>query len=156
MASAWRWSMTSSRATMGSSTSPARTGGVRGSTSICRQLEGRLPFSLRSSTGTHHGSMPTPGVIVTTSLSAKFIGAAAVAVAALGATSAAHARADVYVSFGVQGAPVYVQPAPVYVQPRPVYVQPEPVYVQPRPVYVQPPVYSAPEEAYVRPWPPGY
>ena len=100
--------------------------------------------------------MPTPGVIVTTSLSAKFIGAAAVAVAALGATSAAHARADVYVSFGVQGAPVYVQPAPVYVQPRPVYVQPEPVYVQPRPVYVQPPVYSAPEEAYVRPWPPGY
>jgi hypothetical protein len=59
---------------------------------------------------------------------AKFAAAAALAVAAFGATSAAHARSDVYFSVGVQGAPVYVEPAPVYVQPRPVYVQPQPVY----------------------------
>src|SRR4051794_29140458 len=93
--------------------------------------------------------MPTPGRIVTTSLYAKFIAAAAVAAAALGPTSAAHARTNVSLSIGVPGAPVYVEPAPVYVQPRPVYVQPEPVYVQP-------PVYAAPSEAYVRPYPPGY
>jgi hypothetical protein len=62
------------------------------------------------------------------SSSAKFAAAAALAVAAFGATSAAHARSDVYFSVGVQGVPVYVEPAPVYVQPRPVYVQPQPVY----------------------------
>ena len=66
---------------------------------------------------------------------------ASVALAALGlATTAAHARTDVYLSIGVSGG--YVQPAPVYVQPSPVYVQPRPVYVQPQPYYVQPaPVY---------------
>ena len=82
-------------------------------------------------------------------ISTKYLAAAALAVAAVGATSAAPARSDLYFSIGVQGAPVYVEPAPVYVQPRSVYVQP-PVYVQPRPVYEQPPVYIAPTQEYVR------
>ena len=77
-----------------------------------------------------------------TSLSTKFVAAAMLAVAALGATSAAHARSDVYFSIGVQVPGVYVQPQPVYVQPAPVYVQPRPVYGQPGPVYVQPPPYG--------------
>src|SRR5688572_19374353 len=85
---------------------------------------------------------PTQGATMKPSLSTKVVAAAALAFAAIGATSAAHARSDVYFSVGVQGAPVYVSPAPVYLQPRPVYVQPAPVYV-PRPVYVQPqPVYG--------------
>jgi len=75
------------------------------------------------------------------SISARFLSAGALAVAALGAASAAHARADVSFFVGVQGAPVYMEPAPVYVQPRP-------VYVQPRPVYAQPPVYAAPAGMY--------
>ena len=83
------------------------------------------------------------------SISTRFVAAAALAVAAFGAASAAHARSDLYFSVGVQGAPVYVEPAPVYVQPRP-------VYVQPRPVYAQPPIYTAPAEVYVRPGPPVY
>jgi hypothetical protein len=94
--------------------------------------------------------------------SAHLVAAGALAVAALGATSVAHARSDVYFSIGVHGAPVYVEPAPVYVQPRPVYVQPQPVYVQPQPVYVQsrtvylqPGVYSA-QEVYGRPAAPPY
>jgi len=87
---------------------------------------------------------------VNPSIATKFVAAAALAVAALGATSIAHARSDVYFSVGVQGAPVYVEPAPVYVQP-------QPVYVQPRPVYVQPPVYTDPVEMYgARPCPPAY
>src|SRR5262245_37568979 len=84
-----------------------------------------------------------------TSPFAKFIGTVALAVAAAGATSAAHARTDVYVSVGVGGTPAYVEPGPVYYPPRP-------VYVEPRPVIVQPPVYAAPVETYVRPCPPGY
>ena len=98
------------------------------------------------------------------SITTKLIAAAALAVAALGAASAAHARSDVYVSFSVPGAPVYMEPAPVYTQPRPVYVQPQPVYVQPRPVYaqprpvyMQPPAYGGPAEMYgARPCPPAY
>ena len=98
--------------------------------------------------------MPTQGAIVNPSIVPKFVAAAALAVAALGAASAAHARSDVYFSIGVQGAPVYVAPAPIYVRPQPVYVQPRPVYVLPRPVYVQPQVYAAPAERYrARPWP---
>ena len=63
--------------------------------------------------------------------SAKPLLAAALAIGALGAASAAHARSDVQFSIGI-GAPIgYVQPAPVYVQPQPVYVQPQPVYVYP-------------------------
>jgi hypothetical protein len=64
--------------------------------------------------------MPTQGAIVNPSISTKFFAATALAVAALGAASAAHARSDVYISVGVQGAPVYTQPVPVY-EPAPVY-----------------------------------
>jgi hypothetical protein len=75
-------------------------------------------------------------------LSAKPLLAAAIALGALAAASAAHARPDVFVSIGIQAPFGYVQPAPVYVQHQPVYVQPQPVYVQPQPVYMQPrPVY---------------
>ena len=63
---------------------------------------------------------------------------AAVALGAVVAASAAHARSDVFFSVGVNVPGGYVQPAPVYVQPQPVYVQPRPVYVQPQPVYVHP------------------
>lgn len=83
------------------------------------------------------------------SFSSKLVLGATLVIAALGVSTAAHARSDVYFSVGVQGAPVYVEPAPIYVQPRP-------IYVQPRPVYVQPPVYSAPVEVYVRPAQPVY
>ncbi|MGZ5785269.1 MAG: hypothetical protein ACXWJM_05065 [Ramlibacter sp.] len=69
--------------------------------------------------------------------SAKSLLVAAVALGAVGAASAAHARSDVTLSIGlntpysygyVQSQPVYVEPQPVYVQPREVYVQPEVVY----------------------------
>ena len=69
---------------------------------------------------------------------AKSLLAATVAFGAIAATSAAHARTDVFLSIGVPAAPVYVEPQPVYVQPQPVYVQPQPVYVQPSSYYVQP------------------
>jgi hypothetical protein len=76
---------------------------------------------------------------MTTSIRTRFIAAAALAVGALGLTSAAHARSDVFFSIGLQApsSSYYVQPDPVYVQPRPVYVQPQPIY-SPRPVYVAP------------------
>jgi hypothetical protein len=84
-------------------------------------------------------------------ISPKSLAAAGLALGAIVAASAAHARSDVYFSVGVQHPGVYVQPAPVYVQPQPVYVQPQPVYVQPRPVYVHPqPVY--PQGYYGRGW----
>jgi hypothetical protein len=62
--------------------------------------------------------------------SMKSLAAAGLALAAIVAASAAHARSDVYFSGGVHapGGYGYVQPAPVYVQPRPVYVQPQPIY----------------------------
>lgn len=67
---------------------------------------------------------------------------AALALGAVAAGTAAHARSDVFFSIGVQAPGVYVQPAPVYNYPAPVYVQPRPVYVQPAPVYGHPrPVY---------------
>jgi hypothetical protein len=72
-------------------------------------------------------------------LSAKSIAVAALALGAVGAASAAHARSDVFFSIGVPGA---------YVSNAPVYVQPEPVYVQPQPVYVAPPVYRYEQPAY--------
>jgi hypothetical protein len=94
--------------------------------------------------------MPTQGAVMNPSISSRFVAAAALAMAALGATSAAQARSNVYFSVALQGAPVYVEPAPVYMQP-------QPVYIQPRPVYVQPPVYAAPAQAYgERPCPPAY
>ena len=67
--------------------------------------------------------------------SAKPLVAVAIALGAVVAASAAHARSDVIVSIGLNAPHAYVQPAPVYVEPRPVYVQPRPVYVQPQPVY---------------------
>ncbi|HQS31857.1 MAG: hypothetical protein B7X59_07005 [Polaromonas sp. 39-63-203] len=70
--------------------------------------------------------------------SARPFVAAAVALGAVVAASAAHARSDVSVSIGLYVPGGYVQNQPVYVQPQPVYVQPRPVYVQPQPVYVQP------------------
>ena len=86
---------------------------------------------------------------MTLSMPAKLVAAAALAAAAFCTASAAHAASNVYISVGVQGAPVYMEPTPVYAQP-------QPVYVQPRRVYVEPPVYAAPGEVYVRPCPPGY
>ena len=88
--------------------------------------------------------------MTSSSLSRRFVAFAALAVAALGAASTAHARSDVTWSIGINSPGVYVQPAPVYYpppppvyyQPRPVYVQPAPVYVPPRVVYTQPPVYG--------------
>ncbi|HWI80034.1 MAG TPA: hypothetical protein VNS31_12600 [Ramlibacter sp.] len=65
-------------------------------------------------------------------ISAKSIAVAALALGAVGAASAAHARSDVFFSIGVPGA--YVSNAPVYVQPQPVYVAP-PVYQYEQPVY---------------------
>jgi hypothetical protein len=60
--------------------------------------------------------------------SAKTLAAAAVALGAVGAASAAHARSDVVFSIGVNAPYGYVQPAPVYVQPQPIYEQPQVVY----------------------------
>jgi len=80
----------------------------------------------------------------------RFIAAAALGLAALGATTA-HAASNVHFFVGLQAPVSYVaQPAPVYAQPAPVYVQPAPVYVQPATVYVQPPVYARP--VYVGPY----
>lgn len=99
---------------------------------------------------------------VSSSRTLLMAGAAAVlSVAALGFSSAAHARGDVSFSVGVSvpgvvvgvsnAYPVYTQPVysqPVYgYQPQPVYVQPRPVY---RPYYVQAPVYVAPPPVYYR------
>ena len=102
------------------------------------------------------GFIATQEAIMKPSISARFLAAAALATAVLGAASAAHATGNVYFSVDVQGVPVYMEPAPVYVQPQTVYVQPRPVYVQPRPVYAQPPAYAAPAEVYERPWRPEY
>ena len=93
-----------------------------------------------------------------TSHSKRFLAVAALAVAAMGAATVAHARSDVTWSIGISSPGVYVQPPPVYYpppppvyyqppppvyyRPRPVYVQPAPVYVQPRVVYAQPPAYG--------------
>jgi hypothetical protein len=69
--------------------------------------------------------------------SAKTLLVAAVALGAVGAASAAHARSDVTLSIGLN-TPYsygYVQSQPVYVEPQQVYVQPQPVYVQPEVVY---------------------
>lgn len=70
--------------------------------------------------------------------------AAALALAAFGATGAAQAR-NVFWSVGVNSPgvalgfsnapPVYYQPQPVYVQPQPVYMEPQGYYVEPGPIY---------------------
>lgn len=59
---------------------------------------------------------------------AKPLVAAAIALGAVAATSAAHARSDVIVSIGLNIPVRHVERAPVYVQPQPVYVQPRPAY----------------------------
>lgn len=90
-------------------------------------------------------------------------GAASLALLALGASTAAHAR-DVCWSVGLSSAgvqlgvfspqPVYAQPQVIYAQPQVIYTQPQIVYTQPRPVYVQPaPVYVQPRPVYVQPQP---
>ena len=85
------------------------------------------------------------------SFSKRLAAAAAIAFAALGVASSAHARTDVSFSIGIQVPGVYVQPAPVYLHPAPVYMQPRPVYVQPRPVFVQPaPIYYQPRPVVVQ------
>ena len=88
--------------------------------------------------------------------SPKFLVAATLATAALGAATVAEARPEVFVSIGLQGGPGWVEPAPVYVRLRPVFVQPRPVYVQPAPVFMRPPVFVAPREVFERPRWGGY
>jgi hypothetical protein len=68
-------------------------------------------------------------------LSAKPFVAAALALGAVFAASAAHARSDVIFSIGLNVPYGHVQQAPVYVQPQPIYVQPRPVYREPQVVY---------------------
>lgn len=71
--------------------------------------------------------------------------AAALAVAAAGASSVAQARDNVYFSIDAQVAPGlsigasnyaprYYAPPPVYYRPAPVYYEPAPVYYEPAPV----------------------
>ena len=90
----------------------------------------------------------------------KFLVAATLATAALGAATLAEAaRPEVNVSVDFQSGGgwlqpsrgYYVEPQPVYVQPQPVYVQPQTVYVQPAPVYARPPVFVSPREVYEQP-----
>ena len=70
--------------------------------------------------------------------SAKPLVAAAIALGAVVAASAAHARSDVVLSIGLNVPVGHVERAPVYVQPQPAYVHTQPAYVQQQPVYVQP------------------
>ena len=83
--------------------------------------------------------------------SPKFLVAATLAIAAVGAATVAEAHPDVSLSIGFQSGPVWYEPAPVYVQPRRVYVQPQPVYVQPAPEYVRPPIFVSPREVFEGP-----
>ena len=82
--------------------------------------------------------------------SPRFLVAAALATAALGAATVAEARPDVYLSIGFQNGPGWAEPAPVFVQPPPVYVQPRPLYVEPARVYARPSVFVSPREVYAR------
>lgn len=86
-------------------------------------------------------------------LSPRFLVAATLATAALGAATVAEAaRPEVFVSVDFQSGPRWVEPAGgYYVQPQPVYVQPRPVYVQPAPVYLRPPIFVSPREVYEGP-----
>ncbi|HSV36590.1 MAG TPA: hypothetical protein VLI46_13590 [Ramlibacter sp.] len=67
--------------------------------------------------------------------SAKPLVVAAIALGAVVAGTAAHARSDVILSIGLNAPHAYVQPAPVYVQPQPVYVQPRATYAPVQTVY---------------------
>jgi hypothetical protein len=91
------------------------------------------------------------------SITKRFAATAALAVLALGAAGAAHARDNVSFSIGISSPGFYGQPAPVYYPQQPVYVQPRPVYVQPAPAYYPPQtVYVQPSPVYVQPAPYGY
>ena len=89
------------------------------------------------------------------------VAGAALALAALGAASMAHAGTDVYfsgsvvvpgVSVGLASAPPVYYPQPVYVDPQPVYTPPAVVYSDPAPVYEQPaPVYYVRRPRYYAP-----
>ncbi|MDQ6685031.1 MAG: PXPV repeat protein [Pseudomonadota bacterium] len=65
------------------------------------------------------------------SLTARVAAAAAIAIAALGASSPAQAHTDVWLTLGVPSRPAYIEPEPVYIRPVPRYVEPRPVYVAP-------------------------
>ena len=105
-----------------------------------------------------------------TNRSIAMVGAAALAVAAMGFAGTAQARDNVFWSVGVgipgglvnvgnvgsvyQPQQYYAQPQQYYAQPQPVYIQPQPVYSQPAPVYYQQPqVYVRPAPVYVAPQP---
>ena len=90
------------------------------------------------------------------------IAGAALALAALGTASMAHAGTDVYfsgsvvapgVSVGLSSAPPgWYDPQPVYVDRQPVYTSPAVVYSDPAPVYEQPaPVYYVRRPRYYAP-----
>lgn len=76
------------------------------------------------------------------SFSTKFLVAATLATAALGAATVAEARPEVFVSIGLQDGPGWVEPTRGYFQPQPVYVQPRPVFVEPAPVFLRPPAFG--------------
>ncbi len=83
--------------------------------------------------------------------SLKFLVAATLATAALGAATVAEARPEVFLSIGLQSGPAWVAPARDYWQPQPVYVQRRPVFVQPEPVYLGPPLFVSPREVFEGP-----
>ncbi len=90
--------------------------------------------------------------MLSTRLSRHFAFATALAFAAWGTATGAHARTNVVVSIGVHVPGVHVQTVPVHVPPRHVHVRPRPVFVQPAPIYVQPrPVYVQPHPVFIRP-----
>lgn len=82
--------------------------------------------------------------------SPKFLVAATLATAALGAATVAEARPEVFLSIGLQSGPAWVEPARGYVHPQPVYVQPRRVFVEPAPVYLRPPVFVSPRPVFGR------
>ncbi len=83
--------------------------------------------------------------------SSRFLVAATLATAALGAATVAEARPEVFVSIGLQGGPGWAQPTRGYIQPQRVYAQPRPIYVEPARVFVRPPVLVFPREVFERP-----
>ena len=96
-----------------------------------------------------------------------FVGAAALAVLALGFTCTVQARDNVSISVGIglpgiqigaaNGFPIYTQPRPVYVQPAQIYAALQPIYYGSQPVYVlQQPVYYGPQPVYIQPQPMYY
>ncbi len=77
--------------------------------------------------------------------SARFLFAATLAIAALGAATVAEARPNIVVSIGLPIGPAWVEPAPVVVQPRQVFLPPAPVFARPA-------VFVAPRAVFERPY----